>query len=85
MFEMRGGSKQNEIHEEDAIRDFAFATIVASKDLKKGDIISKLNTWPKRPGIGEIHASDHESILGKIINKDISKDIHISFDDFVDN
>ncbi len=85
MYEMRGGSKKNEIHEEDAIRDFAFATVVASKDLKKGDIITKMNTWPKRPGIGEIPAFKHESILGKVINKNISKDIHISFNDFVEN
>ncbi len=82
MFKMRGGSKINEIPEEDAIRDFAFATIVATKDLKKGDTITKDNSWPKRPGIGEILASDHDQIIGRILNKDIRKDFNISYQDF---
>lgn len=81
MYEMRGGSKRDEIPEEDSIRDFAFATIVATKDLKRGDIISKENTWPKRPGIGEIKAYEHDSILGKEVKKIITKDSHIRNED----
>jgi len=81
MFQMRGGSKKYEIPEEDPIRDFAFATIVAKNDLKKGDIISKDNSCPKRPGIGEIPAYDHDSILGKEVKNTIIKDSHISFKD----
>ena len=81
MFKMRGGTKKNEIPEEDGIRDFAFATIVATKNIKKGEYLSKSNTWPKRPGIGEIHACDHELIIGKKVNKDIQKDFHISLKD----
>tara|TARA_A100001388_G_scaffold277592_1_gene269735 strand:- start:441 stop:1475 length:1035 start_codon:yes stop_codon:yes gene_type:complete len=83
MFKMRGGSKLREIPEEDSIRDFAFATLVATEDLKKGDIISKANSWPKRPGIGEIPAAEHELILGKTVNKDITKDSHISRADLI--
>ena len=83
MFKMRGGSKLNEIPEEDSIRDFAFATVVATADLKKGDILSKNNSWPKRPGIGEISAYEHDSILGKKVNKDIIKDSHICIKDLI--
>tara|TARA_B100002019_G_C21248547_1_gene589759 strand:+ start:910 stop:1944 length:1035 start_codon:yes stop_codon:yes gene_type:complete len=83
MFKMRGGSKLNEIPEEDSIRDFAFATVVATANLKKGEILSKSNSWPKRPGIGEIPAYDHDSILGKKVNKDIVKDSHISLEDII--
>ena len=81
MFKMRGGSKETEIPEEDGIRDFAFATVVATKDIKKGEYLSKSNTWPKRPGIGEIPAYNHGLILGKKVNKDIKKDFHISLKD----
>ena len=40
MFQMRGGSKEKEIKEEDGIRDFALATIVAIKDIKQGEEFS---------------------------------------------
>ena len=82
MFKMRGGSKVKEIPEEDAIRDFAFATIVATRDLKVGEIITKDNTWPKRPGIGQILAREHEQIIGRRIKKNVKKDNHISYQDF---
>ena len=77
MFQMRGGSKMNNLPEEDPIRDFAFATVVATKNIQKGDNITKSNSWPKRPGIGEIPANEHDLILGKKVNKDIAKDFHI--------
>ena len=71
--------------EEDAIRDFAFATVVATKNIKEGELITKENTWPKRPGIGEISAKDHDLIIGKKVNKKISKDSHLSFKDIILN
>lgn len=83
MFKMRGGSKSKEIPEEDSIRNFAFATLVATENLKEGDTISKNNSWPKRPGIGEIPASEHDLIVGKKVNKDIMKDSHISRADLI--
>ncbi len=85
MHQMRGGSKLNQIPEEDAIRDFAFATVVATKNIKEGELITKENTWPKRPGIGEISAKDHDLIIGKKVNKKISKDSHLSFKDIILN
>ena len=78
MFKMRGGSKIKEIKEEDGIRDFALATVVAKLDIKKGEKFTTENTWPKRPGIGEIPARDHEKILGKTAKINIKKGTHIS-------
>ena len=82
MFQMRGGSKELPIKEEDGIRDFAFATVVATKNIKKGELFSFSNTWPKRPGIGEIQARDHSKIIGKKSKIDISAGEHISKTDF---
>ncbi len=83
MFEMRGGSKEKEIQEEDAIRDFALATVVATKDILKGEKFTTSNTWPKRPGIGEIHARDHLELIGKTSKTNIEKGVHIREIDFL--
>lgn len=78
--QMRGGKKEPSKEEQVTI-DFAFATVVTIKELKKGDKLSKENIWVKRPGTGEIKAKDYEKLLGKSVNKDISEDEHLSWDD----
>ena len=52
MYQMRGGSKKREIKEEDGIRDFAFATVVATKEISIGEQFT-IKYMAKRPGIGE--------------------------------
>ena len=83
IYEERGG-KKGPAEEEKPTIDFAFATVVSIKDIKKGDAFSKENIWVKRPGSGSISAEDFENILGKKAKKDISKDIHLNFDDIVE-
>ena len=46
---MRGGSKKNEIPEEDSIRDFAFATIVAKNDHRIAMSFNLLNLFSEKP------------------------------------
>ena len=82
MFEMRGGSKELPIAEEDGIRNFAFATVVATENIQKGEKFTLSNTWPKRPGVGEIDARDHKEIIGKLAKVNINAGEHISFKDF---
>ena len=82
MFEMRGGSKELPIEEEDGIRNFAFATVVATENIKKGEKFTLSNTWPKRPGVGEINARDHKEIIGKLAKVNINAGEHISMKDF---
>ncbi|GAA0104660.1 N-acetylneuraminate synthase family protein [Paraclostridium sordellii] len=78
--QMRGGEKVA-AKEEQVTIDFAFATVVTTKDLKKGDVLSKENIWVKRPGTGEIKAKHYESLIGKVVNKDIENDEHLSWAD----
>lgn len=80
MFIMRGGTKKSEIPQEDDTRDFAFATLVAIKDIKKGSILSIDNCIPKRPSSGDIFAYEYEEFLGRKANIDISIDTHIMRD-----
>ncbi|MGL4761236.1 MAG: N-acetylneuraminate synthase family protein [Sarcina sp.] len=77
---MRGGKKEAS-QEEQVTIDFAFATVVTIKPLKKGDILTKENIWVKRPGTGEIKAEDFNSILGKKVLVDIEIDEHLNWSD----
>ena len=56
---MRGGKKEA-AKEEQVTIDFAFATVVTTKELKKGDVLTHDNIWVNRPGTGEIKAEHYE-------------------------
>tara|TARA_A100001011_G_scaffold399606_1_gene509061 strand:+ start:1829 stop:2869 length:1041 start_codon:yes stop_codon:yes gene_type:complete len=78
----RGGSK-GPVDEEKPVINFAYASVVTIKDIKKGEIFSKDNLWVKRPGTGPLYASDFKSILGKKASKSISKDSHLKKSDII--
>ena len=80
--QMRGGSKEP-AKEEQVTMDFAFATAVAIKDIKIGDILTEKNIWVKRPGTGEIFAKDYHKILGKKALLDIKNDQHLKYSDII--
>jgi N-acetylneuraminate synthase len=80
---MRGGKKEA-AEEEQVTIDFAFATVVTIKPIKKSEKLTKENIWVKRPGTGEIKADSYNDILGKILNKDIDNDEHLSWEDIND-
>lgn len=77
---MRGGIKKAASEEKVTI-DFAFATVVTTENIQKGESFTEDNIWVKRPGTGSIKADDYEDILGKIAKKDIPADYHLSWDD----
>jgi len=77
---MRGGKKEPAAEEQGTI-DFAFATVVSIKDIKKDDIFSKENIWVKRPGTGEIAAEAYGKILGLRATNDITADLHVKKED----
>lgn len=78
--QMLGGTKAA-AKEEQVTIDFAFATAVTIKPVKKGEEFTKDNLWVKRPGIGEIKAEQYEEVLGKKATHDIENDEHLSWDD----
>ena len=79
---MRGGKKEAAIEEQVTI-DFAFATVVSIKPIKKGEKLTKENIWVKRPGTGEIKAEYYNSILNAKALRDISIDEHINYSDII--
>lgn len=76
-----GGNKEI-LPEEKPTIDFAYASIVSIKEIKKGESLTQENIWVKRPGKGGIPAEEFWNILGKISNRDIKKDIQLSRDNF---
>jgi N-acetylneuraminate synthase len=80
IFEALGGSKTI-LKEEKPTIDFAYACVVAIKDIKKGEKFTKENIWVKRPGTGEIKAIDFEKLLGKTATKDIKVDTQVKWNE----
>jgi len=76
---MLGGEKEA-LKDEKITSDFAFATVVAIRRIKKGELFSKDNIWVKRPGTGQILAKDYEKVLGRKASCDILCDSHITWD-----
>lgn len=78
IFKMRGGKKEP-AKEEKVTINFAFATVVSIKDIRKGEILTEDNIWVKRPGTGEIKAEDFQSLIGKVALENIENDTHLSW------
>ncbi len=74
------GGKKNILKEEQPTIDFAYACVVSTTNIKKGDVISENDIWVKRPGTGEIKAESYESVIGKKALKDIPKDTQLRWD-----
>jgi sialic acid synthase SpsE len=64
LFEARGGSK-GVLSEEQPTIDFAYACVVAIRDIAPGELLTAANIWVKRPGTGEIKAEHFEALLGR--------------------
>lgn len=75
------GGKKTILDEEKPTIDFAYACVVAIKNIKKGGKFTKNNIWVKRPGTGEIKAIDFKKILGKVAAKDVEKDLQLKWAD----
>ena len=67
------GYNKNALKEEKSTIRFAFASIAATKDIHKGEKLTKNNIFPRRPGIGDFLAKDYDKLLGRIAKTDIKK------------
>ena len=75
------GEKGPIVEEKDVI-DFAYASVVSIKTIKKGEKLSRENLWVKRPGTGPFFAKDYDSLIGRSAARDIPSDKHIEIEDF---
>ncbi|GAB5404491.1 MAG: N-acetylneuraminate synthase family protein [Aureliella sp.] len=80
--EMRGGTKEP-AKEEDSTINFAFASVVSIKRIRKGEPFTSQNIWVKRPGTGELNAAHYETVLGRTAAADIAPDQQVKKSDVV--
>jgi N-acetylneuraminate synthase len=64
IFSARGGKKEP-VKEEGPTIAFAFASVVAIRDIMPGETLSEQNIWVKRPGGGDYGVNDFDGLLGK--------------------
>lgn len=66
---------------EEPVYRFARGSIVADKDLKAGTTLTEADIWARRPGSGEIPADAFDSLLGKRINRDVTRNTQLQWAD----
>lgn len=64
IYAARGGEK-GPVEAEAPTIAFAFASVVAIRDITPGELLSEENIWVKRPGGGDFNVSDYERLLGR--------------------
>ena len=69
--------KKKAVKEEKKTIAFAFASIAATKDIEKGDVLTQKNIFPIRPNTGFYKIKDYKKILGKKAKRKIVKGYQI--------
>lgn len=68
---MKGEKKA--VKEEKKTIAFAFASIAATQDIKKGEKLNNNNIFPLRPSTGYFKIKDYKRLLGKVAKHNIQK------------
>lgn len=79
IFAARGGAKAP-VEAETPTIAFAFASVVAIKDIAPRELLTEENIWVKRPGDGDFSVLDYDSLLGRRAIAHIEKGRQISRD-----
>jgi len=74
------GGRKEILDEEKPTIDFAYASVVSIRPIKKGEIFTEKNIWVKRPGTGEMPAAEYKNMLGKAAATDIPCDVQLSYE-----
>jgi N-acetylneuraminate synthase len=80
IFKERGGDK-GPVDAEAPTIAFAFASVVAIRDIAVGEPLTEENIWVKRPGGGDFGAADYADLLGKKVTRTIANGAQIQHAD----
>jgi sialic acid synthase SpsE len=72
--------KQRSVSEDDVYK-FARGSIVADRDLKAGTVLKRKDIWARRPGTGEIPATEYFNLIGKTVIKDMARNTQLRWSD----
>lgn len=77
IFAARGGEK-TVVEAEAPTIAFAFASVVATRDIAAGEQLSEDNLWVRRPGGGDFNATDYDSLLGRTVLAPLARGVRLS-------
>ena len=76
IYAAKKGSKKA-VKEEEKTIAFAFGSISATKNINRGEYLTKENIFPIRPGTGYFKIKDYYKLIGKKAKKNIKKGFQI--------
>jgi N-acetylneuraminate synthase len=76
----RGGQKDI-LPEEQATIDFAYSSVVTTRTIAAGEVLSGDNIWVKRPGTGAIRSVHFPDLLGRFARHEIPADAQLDWND----
>ena len=79
--QLRGNKTR--LKQEQITRNFAFASVISLKEIKKGEKFSKKNLWVKRPGTGYFNSGQLLKLYGRVSKKNIKANTQIKKKDVV--
>ncbi len=82
VFQALGGTK-GILAEEQPTINFAYACVVAIREIAAGEVLSRENIWVKRPGTGEIKAVHYESLFGRTTRQAIPLNAQLRWADLI--
>lgn len=75
------GGKKEILPDEQPTINFAYASVVSIKNIKKDETLTRENIWVKRPGTGEIMAKEFNKVLGRKAKRNIKKNSQLKWSD----
>lgn len=66
---------------EEAVYRFARGSIVADRELGAGTVLTEADIWARRPGSGEIAAYHFDELIGRRVNRDLSRNTQLRWSD----
>lgn len=67
---------------EEGVYRFARASVVADADLPAGHKITETDIWARRPGSGEIAGYDFDNVVGKTLNRPVTRNTQLKWAHF---
>ncbi len=80
IWQARGGQKTI-LPEERPVIDFAYASVVTIRPVRKGEFFTQQNVWVKRPGTGKILAKDLKKVFHKKAMRNLAENVAIAPED----
>ena len=76
-------NKKERTSPEESVRLFARSSLVADRDIKKGEVLDETMVWARRPGNGEISGSEYFSVIGKKVRRDLKYNHQLQWEDLI--